>query len=413
LSKAQYIASRYPSTPSLIRASCRKFIALFPLSEGYRITFEIEECLWSTETEIDMPLKSRHEIARALERCALFADFGRFLQGLEKLFPIKSRSEDFLNIISSTRSQNPVVQHMLRNDDWTAWDLFEYLNAFEVSSRRFVQLIELLMIPEIHTSEERQGEIVKAIAPCIQALGLELTGVAQDSGYSIYALANVRRGVKGRPKNIIFASRCRPDIRFRDAISNDIELVSGADDVLVFDRPIPKEGVTWSDLLSWWAEKHGLDPALRETRRRLYARLWSCLPDESPPQQMLFETYYRVFRETIDARPALLPEVWLLYDPKTLKERGKDALLNQRMDFVLLLPHQTRVVIEVDGKQHYSNKDGSGSPTEYAKMMRADRDLRLQGYEIFRFGASELLAGDAKAIVRDFFLRLFSRHRVT
>jgi very-short-patch-repair endonuclease len=182
--------------------------------------------------------------------------------------------------------------------------------------------------------------------------------------------------------------------------------------VLIFDRPIPNEGLKWQDLLSWWAETHGVDPAHRSTKRDLYVRLRSCLPDESPPQRKLFETYYGIFRETIDYCPALLPEVWLLYDPKTVKERGKKALLNQRMDFVLLLPRRVRIVIEVDGKGHYSNADGSASPTDYARMTRADRELKLRGYEVFRFGGSELLGEDAADLVRDFFVRLFTLHGI-
>lgn len=62
----------------------------------------------------------------------------------------------------------------------------------------------------------------------------------------------------------------------------------------------------------------------------------------------------------------LLPEVWLHWDPRTVKERGPNALLRFRMDFLLLLPHGTRVVIEVDGKHHYADPHPVGrakSPT--------------------------------------------------
>ena len=54
--------------------------------------------------------------------------------------------------------------------------------------------------------------------------------------------------------------------------------------------------------------------------------------------------------------PALLPEVWLHWDPKTVAERGPNALLRFRMDFLLLLPAGARIVVEVDGKYHYADQ---------------------------------------------------------
>jgi very-short-patch-repair endonuclease len=59
------------------------------------------------------------------------------------------------------------------------------------------------------------------------------------------------------------------------------------------------------------------------------------------------------------------------------------------MDFLLLLSNHSRVAIEVDGKQHYADGD-LAPPRHYAEMVAEDRRLRLDGYEIFRFGGYEL-----------------------
>lgn len=59
------------------------------------------------------------------------------------------------------------------------------------------------------------------------------------------------------------------------------------------------------------------------------------------------------------------------------------------MDFLLLLPGRRRVVIEVDGVQHYS-ENNQPSPRKYAEMVSADRKLQLSGYEVYRFGGREL-----------------------
>jgi very-short-patch-repair endonuclease len=212
----------------------------------------------------------------------------------------------------------------------------------------------------------------------------------------------------GRPKNLIFASAVKPDLRFRDAVNNDIEIVTNADKVLVYDRPIGAEGLRWSDLQLWWSETKGIanDKDAKET---LYRRLLECLPTNSPPQRLLFDSFFRSFRDHIPKLPALLPEVWLHWDPKTVKERGSDSLSRFRMDFLMLLPNGVRVVIEVDGAQHYSNPDGRADCSRYAEMVAADRDLKLYGYEVFRFGGAELQGNSAPGLVKSFFELLFKR----
>ena len=82
------------------------------------------------------------------------------------------------------------------------------------------------------------------------------------------------------------------------------------------------------------------------------------------------------------------------------------------MDFLLLLADRSRVVIEVDGKQHYADGD-TASPRRYAEMVAEDRKLRLTGYEVYRFGGAELHPDDpdAPARVQQFFDELLDRHR--
>jgi len=58
------------------------------------------------------------------------------------------------------------------------------------------------------------------------------------------------------------------------------------------------------------------------------------------------------------------------------------------MDFLLLLSHQRRVVLEVDGQQHYS-VDGKPSPQRDAEMVAEARRIRLEGFEVYRFGGWE------------------------
>ncbi|MFE9636973.1 hypothetical protein [Streptomyces sp. NPDC006463] len=109
-----------------------------------------------------------------------------------------------------------------------------------------------------------------------------------------------------------------------------------------------------------------------------------------------------------------MPKVWLHWDHKTVRERGPDALLRFRMDFLLLLPHGPRIVLEVDGSQHYTSHGGQRpDSTKYAEMVAGDRDLKLAGYEVFRFGHDELEHLDqARPLLRQFLTGLFRLYEV-
>ncbi|MCH8855711.1 MAG: hypothetical protein IIA03_05600 [Proteobacteria bacterium] len=73
------------------------------------------------------------------------------------------------------------------------------------------------------------------------------------------------------------------------------------------------------------------------------------------------------------------------------------------------------VVLEVDGSSHYATLDGrQPDPARSAENMRADRDLKLSGYEVFRFGATELQDPQAaRELLQAFFTDLFRQFGVT
>jgi len=79
------------------------------------------------------------------------------------------------------------------------------------------------------------------------------------------------------------------------------------------------------------------------------------------------------------------------------------------MDFLLLFSDRQRVVIEIDGQQHYS-ENGIPSPIRYAEMVAEDRRLKLTGYEIYRFGGSELMGEGVPKIVLSFFSDLLHKY---
>ena len=223
------------------------------------------------------------------------------------------------------------------------------------------------------------------------------------------------RGVDGQLKNIIFAPNGpKPRIVLRDAINNIVEVVENAECCLFYDRPLSEAGLTWVELVDWWRASNELgDQDDVEVARSLYRRLAASL--DSPPENTLFRTYCERYgsAEEFAGQPALLPQVYLHYDPRTRRERGggPSVLMRERMDFLLLLPRGVRIVLEVDGKQHYAEGD-TASPRLYSEMVAEDRRLQLRGYEVYRFGGYELGAGGAADTLREFFDSLLAQHEV-
>ena len=209
----------------------------------------------------------------------------------------------------------------------------------------------------------------------------------RDLNYLI-ALASVG-GVRGEMKNLIFATTGpKPKIVLRDAINNDLEIVENGHNCLVYDRPLSETGLTWRQLTAWWARNDNLDgEEERAAARGLYARLLKSM-GRNGAERFVFERYCARYGTHGFDVPALIPQVYLHYDPYTRRTGG--ILTRQRMDFLLLLTRHRRVVLEVDGIQHYADSGGRACPARYAEMVAPDRELRLAGYEVYRFGGHEI-----------------------
>ncbi|CAG9269868.1 hypothetical protein [Paraburkholderia caribensis] len=372
---------------------------------------DIQDLIWADEPCPAVPLRFRRELAQALEHIPLYGDARRFRELLHEFWIIENDPwASFLGRQDQSLTAG-IERHVFQNPgDWTVDDLLDKLGAYDAPDQRFARFIEGMATGDVRPDIADQREFVECANRVLSQCGAQLREIGVSDGYPEYALVSLYSQSNNRPKNIIFASTTKPDLRFRDAINNDIEIVTNAEQVLIYDRPIGSDGLTWQALQAWWSEQQGIGNE-DEAKTSLYKRLFSVLPANSPPQRSLFRSFFRAFGTAIPKLPALLPEVWLHWGPQTVRERGPDALLRFRMDFLLLLPHGNRVVIEVDGMHHYGDLDTREADTKrYAQMVAGDRDLKLSGYEVFRFGASELLGPDAEAGAIEFFHKLFRRY---
>ena len=380
-----------------------------PLTEDQR--FELQEILWSDLPVLRFTKKSRREITKAFDSIELFVDSRGFDRLITNLF--KLGDDDIFSFVSSDLAslRKEIERHVYLNPgDWTVEYVFERLGAFEASDHRFLKFLEGLVSSDVRPDEVAQRNLVSCLNPILKTIGGEFYEAGEFDGYPVFRIA-----IKGasllRPKNIIFASSVKPDLRLVDAINNHIEIVSNADKVLVYDSPLTNDGLKWRDLQQWFKGSQNLQTD-DEAKRKLYHRLLACLPDTSPPQQSFFKAFHTGFGDKIPNLPALLPEVWMHWDPKTVQQRGAEALFRQRMDFLMLLPNGHRIVMEIDGKQHFADENGHADVKRYSEMVAADRDLKLAGYEVFRFGSLELLPEKAPVTTKLFFESLFARYGI-
>jgi hypothetical protein len=46
-------------------------------------------------------------------------------------------------------------------------------------------------------------------------------------------------------------------------------------------------------------------------------------------------------------------------------------------------------------------------------MVSADRELKIAGYDVYRFGGAEMMSSEAEALVYAFFSQLFTKYQRT
>ena len=79
----------------------------------------------------------------------------------------------------------------------------------------------------------------------------------------------------------------------------------------------------------------------------------------------------------------------------------------------MLFSQTNRIVIEIDGKQHYAEGDVA-SPKLYANMVAANREMTLFGYEVYRFGGQEFVGARENIICKleQFLCRLLEKYGI-
>ena len=154
------------------------------------------------------------------------------------------------------------------------------------------------------------------------------------------------RSKLGSPKNLVFASTGpKHKVVLTNALDNDMKVIENEEFHLIYSDPVGDSGLSWRQLVAWWPDGPPGDERTRALA--LHARLMQSV--DPGPEQLMLTTYAKLYGEFGFDIPALLPQVYLHYDPYSQKPGRPSPLARQRMDFLLLAPLRRRIVIELDG----------------------------------------------------------------
>lgn len=299
----------------------------------------------------------------------------------------------------------------IKDQTFTSIDeLFEALNVFEASTATFRKLLRNIANSSLRDESENRILISK-INEVLQKDGMILA-LDESKNYPFFKIKEQEYKPNKAPDYLIFgAIGTKPNIGISDALDGTVSVISDDGDPLTYDRKII-DHLNWSDMEDWWDEIN-IYPNLK-----LRTRLNNCL--DSKAEEIFFKSYFSLFQEKLGEKlPALIPQVYIAYDPMRAKDlEGGKTRIRQRIDFLMILPNLKRVIIEIDGKHHYAREDGRADTKRYAEMVKLDRDLRLRGYEVYRFGGAEFYndqntpEDNAVSVVKDFFTALFKQHEI-
>ena len=275
--------------------------ALLKIAAAVLNEFEVPKL---TEVVSELTVHATHRITEVTRRDTL-----KILNRLDKLFNDIDLFEG-LNIISSERLSREtigmvidflpsrtrdIVQHYIRNPDYSAEDLLILCDALTCPQASFFALLEKLLHPVIRRGDE-QTELAVQLNAVLRPDGFQAVVVGEQSLHPIYAIRRIVTGVAGAVKNLIFASvGKKPELVLRDAINNDVEITKHAELCLVFDQPLRASGMAWVDMVEWWQAREGLTEP-KTARKSLGERLTRTVEfSNSPGEYAIFRTYYEVF----------------------------------------------------------------------------------------------------------------------
>jgi len=390
LEKAEQIANDFDCN------EIRKILHRYTSNYGLKIKCEIRRAIFEEIDGIGFNLHGRKKVMEFLELNFNLNSFDSNDVFMLWVFDIFNKNSEQ----TISRLKKDILQHYVNNSDYTSEHVYlEMLELEYASDDKFIKIFTEALNPTIRESDESATQLVNLLNKHLLSTGYQF--IEREKGY-YYAIEN-GVGSINRIINIIFAQKndaAKPEIILDNALENKIKTVKNADNWLIYDKNI-NQTLTIKELREWW---------ILNKNNSLLERMEQAL---SEAEKKVFHTYYKKFcftgKDFNFDLPALLPQVYLHYDPKTIQELyGEKRTLYQRMDFLMLV-NSHRIILEIDDIKHYSDESGKGSPAKYAEMVAYDRKMRFHNYEIYRIGGYELMQKKYEDMLLDFFRQLFNK----
>lgn len=322
-----------------------------------------------------------------------------------------------------------IAQHCDRfAGDWGDENgIFSEVGIYNWTDEQFLYFCQEYVNPVFNRNrwDEESEEKIDLQSKCVESINFYL----KDCGYELKPAGQIGdkieykieliSGVKDEIQGIVFAAVHKPEILFTDFLNQNVEIPVNPSEYLYYNKKILSCGLKWGELKRWYATSHG--GYGKNLIERLMESVNNC---NSPLEPRLFKSYLDLVEQYGEEIPAILPQVYLYYDSKTQKERLTKIFDHQCMDFLLLFSESQRVVIEIDGIQHYAFDEKIRVPNRqypiheasvdrYASMVSAQREMTLAGYEVYRFGGKELHDADkADVLIKQFFIDLFQKYGI-
>ena len=197
-------------------------------------------------------------------------------------------------------------------------------------------------------------------------------------------------------RQLFYGGKYKPDI----FIQADGFMCDRSNNLLDYRGSFSTSGITVSDIDRYFLGQNR--DQIEIARMYKTSMQYEC---EQIFYQAYFAQFIKPYLENKHRAPiALLPQVYLNWDPLTQKQRGY-KLVNQRVDFLWYGPNHFPLVIEIDGPSHWEFPD-----VGYRVQCEFDRDLMDRGFHIRRFTNDEIRSWHSQNRLEEEVKSLFSRY---
>ena len=185
----------------------------------------------------------------------------RVLEDIFLGFGIKPGELDESETRLSSNSRRSTIERFYKAFDWSS--IQDVRLFLEVLNHTLDMSIRYVGYTVVEIDEQQRRDQQRILNLCVKD-GFKVDG----NKVSFH-----QEGVKGKVKNLIFASNGeKPEIVLKDSVNNDIQIVKNEQSCLVYDQPIPERGFFGKIWLNGGANKREIIILMEKLLKRAYIK---------------------------------------------------------------------------------------------------------------------------------------------